>query len=335
MLQNRPSLSIIVPAFNNPRDLEECLSPLLAEAPPDTEIIVVDDGSTEQIRSVATAKRVSVVRLDQNAGPSSARNAGARRATGDVVLFIDSDVVVAAGAIDHLLQVFAENDDVAAVFGSYNNRPRATGVVSQYRNLLHHYVHQTGNPEASTFWAGFGAIRRQAFEAVGGFDEKRFTRCMEDIELGYRLRRANKRIVLDKRIQGTHLKRWTLRSIVATDVRCRAVPWTRLMLENKVPSDLNLKPSQRASVALTGVACLFLPLGLFQVRALVVTLAAILAVIALNWNLYMFFERERGVLFTMASIPLHLLYFLYSGLTFLYVWCDHSFVRPLVRATRT
>ena len=335
MLQNRPSLSIVVPAFNNPRDLEDCLSALLAEATPHTEIIVVDDGSTEQICSVATTKGVSVVRLDQNAGPSSARNAGARRATGDIVLFIDSDVVVSSGAIDRLLQVFAANDDVTAVFGSYNNRPRATGVVSQYRNLLHHYVHQTGNPEASTFWAGFGAIRRQAFEAVGGFDEKRFTRCMEDIELGYRLRRAHKRILLDKRIQGTHLKRWTLRSIVTTDVRCRALPWTRMMLENKVPSDLNLKPSQRASVALTGVACLFLPLGLFQVGALVVTLAAILAVIALNWNLYMFFERERGVLFTLASIPLHLLYFVYSGLTFLYVWCDHAFVRRLVRATRT
>jgi hypothetical protein len=183
------------------------------------------------------------------------------------------------------------------------------------------------------------------FEEIGGFDEKRFTRYMEDIELGYRLRRAGHRIVLDKTIQGTHLKRWTLRSLVRTDTLGRAVPWTRLIVEQKqMPNDLNLKAGQRASVALVALACISLVLALVlaPVRwgALELSGAALVAVIVLNRNLYAFFRRERGAFFVLGAIPLHLLYFFYSGLTFLWVWCDHRLksigvLQPLFKETRS
>ena len=344
MSTNPVRLSIIVPAYNNPNDLQACLAALDASSGPKSEIIVVDDGSTDEIRSVATTMGAKVLRLPKNLGPSSARNHGARHSTGDVLLFVDSDIVVAPGAVNSLLQVLERDPSVAAVFGSYDNRPRAKGVVSQYRNLLHHYVHQTGNTEASTFWGGFGAIRRSVFESVGEFDEKRFARCMEDIELGYRLRRAGHRIVLHKATQVTHLKRWTLRSVIRTDVRCRAIPWTRLILEqNQAPDDLNLKAGQRVSVVLVALACILLAASLvfapFRFPALELAASAILVVIALNRALYGFFVRQRGLLFTFAAIPLHLLYFVYSGLAYLWVWCDYrlrnvALLEPLFRGTR-
>jgi GT2 family glycosyltransferase len=344
MSTNPVRLSIIVPAYNNPNDLQACLAALAASSGPESEIIVVDDGSTDEIRSVATTMGITVLRLPKNLGPSSARNHGARHSTGDVLLFVDSDIVVAPGAVNSLLQVLERDPSVAAVFGSYDNRPRAKGVVSQYRNLLHHYVHQTGNTEASTFWGGFGAIRRSVFESVGEFDEKRFARCMEDIELGYRLRRAGHRIVLHKATQVTHLKRWTLRSVIRTDVRCRAIPWTRLILEqNQAPDDLNLKAGQRVSVVLVALACILLAASLvfapFRFPALELAASAILVVIALNRALYGFFVRQRGLLFTFAAIPLHLLYFVYSGLAYLWVWCDYrlrnvALLEPLFRGTR-
>ena len=91
-------------------------------------------------------------------------------------------------------------------------RARAPGLVSQYRNLLHHFVHQQGDPEASTFWAGCGAVRRDAFDAVGGFDDGAFRRpSIEDIELGYRLRGGRATASASTAVSGTHLKRWTLR----------------------------------------------------------------------------------------------------------------------------
>jgi glycosyltransferase involved in cell wall biosynthesis len=136
------------------------------------EIIVVDDASTDDSPSVAARMGVRVLWLAKNSGPGAARNCGARSAQGDILFFIDSDVVVAPDAVSRVTEIFKLRPYVAAVFGSYDARPRARGVVSQYRNLLRHFAHQRGNPEASTFWTGCGAVRRSVFEAVGSFDEQ-------------------------------------------------------------------------------------------------------------------------------------------------------------------
>jgi GT2 family glycosyltransferase len=315
-------ISIIVPVYNNSRDLRECLSVLIASSFPDSEIIVVDDASTDDTASVAAEMGARVLRLETNSGPATARNYGASHAQGDILLFVDADVVVAPGVLSRVAKAFEEQPDLAAIFGSYDARPRAKGIVSQYRNLLHHFVHQNGSPEASTFWAGCGAIRRSVFQELGGFDEKRFLRpSIEDIELGYRLRQAGYRILLDKALQGTHLKRWTLTSVLHADIFCRAIPWSRLIFESKkAPDDLNLRRGQRLSVALVGLASLCLLLAVFRPELLVLCAVALLGVIILNRQLLAFFSRQRGVFFTTLCIPLHLLYYLYSGLGYLYVW---------------
>src|SRR4029453_3342626 len=283
--------------------------------------IVGDDAPTQDIASVA-GPGIRLLRLTKNAGPGAARNYGARHARGDVLLFVDADVVVATGTIKRVARLFAEHPDVAAVFGSYDARPAARGLVSQYRNLLHHFTHQHGQPEASTFWAGCGAIRRSVFNDVGGFDEKRFPRpSIEDIELGYRLRRAHLRIVLDKGLQATHLKTWRFPSVVWIDVTCRAIPWARLMLESgSMPNDLNLKRGQRLSGGLVGAAFVLLPLGIFWPRLTAVAALAILAVLGLNRDLFAFFARERGLTFAAKCVPPPLLYYLYSSLSYLAVW---------------
>jgi glycosyltransferase involved in cell wall biosynthesis len=274
-------------------------------------------------RLVGTRMHASVLRLTRNSGPSSARNLGARDATGEILFFVDADVIIGPDAVSRVVRTFAQHPDVDAIFGSYDDEPRAPGLVSQYRNLLHHYVHQHGAVDASTFWSACGAIRRSVFEAVGGFDEKRYPRCIEDIELGYRLRRMGHRILLDKGLQGTHLKRWTLRSMVRTDICCRAIPWTRLILETKsAPDDLNLRGGQRASVAAVGVALLSLPLTAWRPEAAILGAAALLTVLILNRPLYRFYLRRRGLPFSVVAFFLHVLYYLYGGLTYIYVWCD-------------
>jgi hypothetical protein len=263
-----------------------------------------------------------LLRLATNAGPAAARNYGARHARGGILFFVDADVVVMPEAVRHVAEVFEAHPDLVAVFGSYDARPRAKGVVSQYRNLLHHFVHQHGKPEASTFWAGCGAIRRSVFQEVGGFDEKRYPySSIEDIELGYRLRRAGHRIPLDKPLQGTHLKRWTFRSVIQTDIRCRAVPWARLMLESKhAPNDLNLQGTQQLSVAMTVLACVGLALAAARAELLAVAVALLLGAIILNRTLFVFFVRQRWLRFAAACISLQLFYYLYSGLSYLWVW---------------
>jgi GT2 family glycosyltransferase len=315
-------LSVIVPVYNNPQDLRECLSALIASSCPGSEIIVVDDASTDDTPSIAAQMGVQVLRLAKNSGPAAARNYGASHAQGEILFFVDADVVVAPDAVRHVVALFAEDPNLVAVFGSYDARPLAKGVVSQYRNLLHHFVHQNGDREASTFWAGCGAIRRSVFQEVGGFDARRFPRpSIEDIELGYRLRQAGHRILLDKALQGTHLKRWTLGSVIRTDIFHRAIPWSRLILERKkAPVDLNLKGGQRLSIALVGLACLSLPLLLFRFELISLPALCLVGAIVLNRQLFSFLARQHGLYFATRCIPLHLLHYLCSGLSYLSIW---------------
>jgi GT2 family glycosyltransferase len=312
---------VVVPAYNNAFELAQSLSALRAAADIDSELIVVDDASTDDVSSVAANAGAIVLRLDRNSGPAAARNHGARHAQGQVLFFVDSDVVVANNAIGRVRTILGGHRDIAAVFGSYDSCPAAPGLVSQYRNLLHHFVHQTARAEATTFWAGCGAVRRSAFECVGGFDERRFPHpSIEDIELGHRLVRAGYRILLDKSLQATHLKRWTLWSVIRTDILHRAIPWSRLMLENEEPSDdLNLRRSQRFSVALTGLSGIFIAASPLRLELLMPACACVAAIVAINRDLYRFFWRVRGALFATACVPLHLLYYVCCGVGYQYV----------------
>ena len=198
---------------------------------------------------------------------------------------------------------------------SVGDAPAAPGLVSQYKNLLHHFVHQEGREEASTFWAGCGVVRRAVFLAAGGFDEFRWSRpAIEDIELGYRLRERGAHIRLAKDVQVKHLKHWTFAGLLSSDVRDRALPWARLLLERRsLHADLNIDTTGRlcAAIAWAGVAAA----GLAPLAAgwLWWTAAAAAALLVLNGRLYRFFLRRRGTRFTLGAISLHWLYHLYCA----------------------
>lgn len=320
----RPPLSVVIPVHNGGRDLERCLQGVRSSIGIEYEIVVVDDGSTDISSRVAASYGARVIRHESARGPAFARNAGAEAARAPIVFFLDADVVPHPDTLAKAVERFHADPGLAALFGSYDDQPAAPSVVSRYRNLLHHYVHQQGQFDddartAHTFWTGCGAIRRSVFLEIGGFDPALYHRpAIEDIELGYRLGRAGHRVILCRDIQATHLKRWTLRSIVQTDIFCRGVPWTLLMLRSRaVESDLNVSQSQRASVALTGMALASTPTILGSPLAAIVPIACLLALVWLNRDFYRFLARTRGAFFAAASFPLHVLYFVCCGLSVL------------------
>jgi len=314
-------VSIIVPAHNARHFLRECLDAIFDQDPAPAEVIVVDDNSADDTAKIAAEMGAEVLHVSQNAGPSHARNLGAQKAGQQIVFFVDADVVLMPGAVKYVLDLFSRRPEIDAVFGSYDDCPKANGIVSQYRNLLHHYTHQCGQSEAVTFWAACGAIRREVFLELGGFDESSFPRCIEDIELGYRLKMAGGKILLDKKLQGTHLKQWTFWSMIKTDVFCRAIPWTRLEFQRPgFQKNLNIRFSQRTSVVLFGLAFLA-ALGMLWDTSLGALAAVLLIfIMVLNFGLYWFFLKQQGIKFALIGMALHLLYFFYSGFSFLYVW---------------
>jgi hypothetical protein len=190
--------------------------------------------------------------------------------------------------------------------------------LSQYRNLLHHYVHQTGHEDASTFWCGCGGIRRAVFLEMGGFNGGFDDPSIEDIEFGYRLRRAGRRIRLAKDVQVTHLKRWTAPSLLRTDIVARAVPWTRLIIRSRVlPNDLNVKSSARASVALVFMLAAALAAAPWLAWGFGAAILAGLGLLVLNAGFYRFLWRVRSPFFMLAAVPWHWMYYACAGIGFL------------------
>jgi glycosyltransferase involved in cell wall biosynthesis len=329
-----PLLSIVIPVRNDATRLRLCLEALRASTFRDYETIVVDDASTDQTPDVARELGAKVIKLDHNVGPAAARNRGAEAAAGTFLFFFDADVCVHPETVGLVADTFANDSSIAAMFGSYDLRPADQHFLSVYKNLFHHYVHQTGRENASTFWSGCGAIKKSVFLEMGGFDTGYSRPCIEDIELGARMIRAGHRIVLNKNVQVTHLKRWTLFGILKTDVLDRGVPWTQLILREKnLPNDLNLGFSQRVAAMF---ACLFVALvaiGFWFHPAWFALPVPLIAIVALNHRFYAFFVKQRSLWFAIRVLPMHVLYYLYSGAALAmgiasHVWNQRMKARP-------
>ena len=311
------SISIIVPVFQGGEAFVECLRSLARSVTEVDEIIVVIDGETDPVWRKEEQHVTRVLVNIPRKGPAAARNIGARVAEGDVLLFIDADVVVQPATIERVRQSFSDDPDVAAVFGSYDDEPAAPTFLSKYRNLLHHYTHQHALEDAVTFWGACGAIRRDVFANVGGFDERYQKPCVEDIELGYRLTNAGHRIRLRKDLQVKHLKKWSTVEMVRTDVMARALPWTELLFSyHAFRNDLNLRLENRFSTLVLfgaiGIGLLsFAVPGLLPVVGLL-----LLALVVVNAPFYRLLMRKHGAWFALRAIPVHWLFYACSGIGF-------------------
>ncbi len=251
------ALSVIVPVLDGSETLGRCLDALAAASGAElVEVIVVDDGSSDGSADLARSLGARVVSSGGHAlGPAAARNVGAKVATAELLLFVDADVLVAEDALELVLGSF-EDGSLGAVFGSYDDTPSEVNDASLYMNLRHHHGHRVPSENSATFWTGLGAVRRDAFVAIGGFDQDGFP-CpsVEDIDLGQRLRASGVRIRRDPNLLGTHLKRWSWRSVVHTDIFRRAKPWSEMMIAHPGEfTDLNVGRSEQCKSGCTTCA---------------------------------------------------------------------------------
>lgn len=233
------------------------------------------------------------------------------------------------GVVGQVVAYFQDHPEVDAIIGSYNDEPAATNFLSQYKNLLQHYVHQHSSEEGFTFWGACGAVRRDVFLAVGGYDERYHLPSVEDIELGYRLKAAGRRIRVCKDLQVKHLKRWTAAPLFRSDFFRRALPWTRLILRTgRFENDLNISRSSRLKVVLVYLLLALLALACWRPSpGLPPAGLAAGTLLALDSPLLGFFRKKRGALFALRTVPWHWFYYFYSGLAFAVGLVSHTLRR--------
>lgn len=286
-----PTLSVIVPATDRPPTLGRCRAAIEPQLGPADELIVVSE-------CVAP-------------GPAGARNAGAVGARGDVLVFVDADVVVHADAIARLRESLAADPGLAGLFGAYDDTPEAPGTVSRFRNLLHHHTHALAAGEVASFWAGLGAVDARAFREAGGFDSSSYPEpSIEDIELGTRIVTAGGRLRCDPAIRGTHLKRWGAVGMVRTDLFKRGAPWVELLARERRAGRgrlgvLNLGWRQRI-----GASASLLAIAAVASRRPRLALAAVATLIAAEHRLYALLLRRLGPRRLPIAVAAHLLHHL-------------------------
>lgn len=305
------ALSVIVPAHKVGPTLKRSLHAIKSTLTRVDELIVVLDGATGHLPEF---EKTTVLQLEGPVGPAVARNAGASAAAGDIIVFVDSDVEVHTDTLEKIRQAFTQNPELAAVIGSYDDAPDDASLLSRYRNLLHHFTHHRSSRVAQTFWGACGAMRRDVFNSLGGFDERFPKPSVEDIELGYRAHQQGYRLELRKEILVKHLKSWGFMEIVRTDVLRRAAPWTRLLLEKgALPNDLNLRWGHRLSLLVVFLSVVNLILSLKRPELAAILPLWVICQIILNHPFYHFLRLKIGLRGMVASIAWHWVFYLCAG----------------------
>jgi len=236
MVQNAPypdnsssCISIIIPVYNAERTLKKCLSAICSSTFQKFEVLVVDDGSKDNSLRIAESFRCKVLKLPYNQGPSAARNWGARNAKGDIILFIDSDVVIGRDT----LNLFVDSlESYPAVFGIYTEKPGTKNLLSLYQNFYAHKSIRDTKEHTCMFYSYCAAIKKHIFLKVGGFDETWRRPTVEDVQLGLRLCEKGHRIYLNKNIQVVHHANFNMKRFIR-NYFYKSLDLSKLMLSRK------------------------------------------------------------------------------------------------------
>jgi len=280
-----PRISIVIPVYNGERTLSECLTWVFRSEFESFEVLLVDDGSTDRSRTIASTFPCRIVTTPGRVGPARARNIGAQEARGDILFFIDSDVMLRPDGLRELDEAF-EASELDAVCGVQTAEMRHRNLASQYKNLWMRwtYLRQTG--PVPLFYTTAAAIRREAFVRVGGFDEGYALPDVEDTAFGQRLAREGIQVRVLAPLEVEHVKHYSLWGMLKTDFM-RSVSLTRLKLRH--PDDLgdnntSVPGSYIASVALVGLALALGAFGLWSGMPAATAVAAVGAAVALALN---------------------------------------------------
>lgn len=301
-------ISVVIPVKNASKTIAYCLEALYLSDYSNFDVIVVDDGCIDDTMAIVSNYDCLSLKNNIHNGVSGARNIGAVASKGDVLVFIDSDIVIPK---DALLKISTkiQYDNVAAVVGMLSENIKFNNFSSQYKNLWMYYTFNNLPNNISLIFTSIAGIKRDVFLKCDGFDINYKSPNVEDNEFGIRLSEARHNIVLDKTLQVEHLKYYNIYSLLRTHY-FRAKGLIKLYNRKKLIRLSRNNPSSvptlfifniPLSVALIGLL-LSLPFRNQYFLKTVIASFLLLLFIYINYSWFYFLNKKRGALFTIKSM---------------------------------
>lgn len=303
MKKDTPANSIIIPVYNAEKTLEGALRAIFDSDYRDFEVIVVDDGSSDNSAAIAGRFPVNLIRLDANMGQGQAKNTGVQAARGGILVFIDSDILVRKDTLYLINKSFQNDPELSAVTGLLSKEHPNSNFFSQYKNLYMHYNFKNLPEQADFIFTSIAAVRYQDFRNF--LNELSGT---EDTELGQYIKRINKKIVLDKKLEVAHLKKYSCLSFIKNDFK---VPfgWAYIFLMHHGYSDI-LKKRRFAHASLGQIISIFLApavflaslLSFYKAYFLLPDLFLVLWFFIIHLRFLNFLRKEKGAIFLAKAL---------------------------------
>ncbi|MBF9130131.1 glycosyltransferase [Plantactinospora sp. S1510] len=297
-----PTVSVIIPVHNGSKTLRACLAAVYAQRHPVTEVIVVDDASTDDTREIAAGFPCRLLTSDRNTGPAAARNRGIRASAGELLFFVDSDCAPEPDALGNALAILREHADVACVHGIYAVQPLFDdGPVEAYRLLHGHHWRLRNIGRVRTTLFAVCVIRRSVFAEVGLFDEN--LRASEDVELGDRMTEEHGIVLTDTVVcrhdDDSHLGRLLRKQFGRSQL---LIP---VALAERGPA--GIRANGPVGLLSAGLVPPAVPLGLLDPALLAVPLGLLVLFVVADPGLLRFVIRQRGPGFAVFFYGVHLL----------------------------
>jgi len=302
------SLSIIIPSYNSIKTIDNCLSSIFKSKFKNYEVIVVSDNSNDGSNNIIKKYPCRLIKLKRNVGAAAARNVGAKIAKGDILVFLDSDVIIKSNALKIINKNF-KNKKINLIQGIYSHKPNYKKLTTQYlQSHTCYYLFSKNKKFTESLCTCFVSIRRELFLEIKGFDENFHSSNSEDEDLGYRLIGKGHLIPIDRRLNAFHDVDISLYDFIKRSLKMHFGEMKLYLRKKKITK----KIQQRNNLPIIlGIGLifwiLFLPLIniFFNIpRFYEIFLLLNFSFLFISFNFLKFIFADKGLKNTIFSIPL-------------------------------
>lgn len=305
-------LSLVVPVYNDSKSLVKCLSSIYKSEYRSYQVIVVNDGSTDDSLQVARSFDCTVIDLPVNKGVANARNVGADEASGDILVFIDSDVVIDPDTLSKFAAAH-KNTDVEICTSQVYPASLSKGFAPELIAASWHYIIRKALPSPSSVSTMAFSINKKVFNEVGQFNTSFGLAGGEEFEIGVPIKSHGYKIHLDTSILVHHHYQsfWPRFKTVLR----RSYVYGNIAYHHKLGFDKDQGTKIEVINTMLSLAGFFsILLCLFGGHYLAFFLISLILHVLVDNAFYTYLKNTKGLFFALRAIPVNFAWYFAAGL---------------------